>query len=243
MHNYKLTLEYDGTDYSGWQKQPGLQTVQGVLEEALARVATLESPIYAAGRTDAGVHARGQVVNFFASLKPPPQRLPTALNAFLPPDVVVKDCEQAGEGFNARRSALAREYAYYFYRGEYPSPFRRRYAYHFPGSLDMGAMKDALKAVIGVHDFTAFSRRDEGKSSVREVNEAELLQCDDELRIKVKANAFVWMMVRMLCGSLLEVGRGKWSAEDFVQVMEGEDNSRSGPALPPHGLFLTKVYY
>jgi len=243
MPNYKLILEYDGTDYSGWQKQPGLQTVQEALEGALARVATLESPIYAAGRTDAGVHARGQVVNFFGSLKPPPERLPAAMNAFLTRDIVVKDCEEVGDGFNARRSALAREYVYYIYRGEYPSPFKRRYTYHFPGTLDTGAIGDALGAVCGVHDFAAFSRRDEGKSSVREVYEAELQHGEDELGVRVKANAFVWMMMRMLCGSLLEVGRGKWSVEHFASVLEGGDNSLSGPALPPHGLFLVKVFY
>jgi len=243
MPNYKLVLEYDGTDYSGWQKQPGLATVQGVLEEALARVATLESPIYVAGRTDAGVHARGQVANFFAALKPPPARLPAALNAFLLPNIVVRDCEKVEDGFNARRSALAREYVYNIYRGEYPSPFKRRYTYHFPGSMDTGAMGDALETVIGTHDFAAFSRREEGKSSVREVYEAELLQYEDELLVRVKANAFVWMMMRMLCGSLVEVGRGKWSVERFLQVLESKDNSLSGPALPPHGLFLEKVLY
>jgi len=109
--------------------------------------------------------------------------------------------------------------------------------------MDTGAMGDALKAVIGAHDFAAFCRRDEGKSSVREVLEAELKHGEDELCIRVKANAFVWMMMRMLCGSLLEVGRGKWSASDFVQVLEGGDNSLSGPALPPHGLFLERVLY
>ncbi|RJP35290.1 MAG: tRNA pseudouridine(38-40) synthase TruA [Actinobacteria bacterium] len=243
MPNYKLTLQYDGTGYKGWQKQPGLPTVQGTLEEALAAVATLDSPIYAAGRTDAGVHARGQVVNFFGTLKPSLERFPAALNAFLTPDIVVRECEEAEEGFNARRSASAREYAYYVFRGGYPSPFRRRYTYHFPGDLSADAMGDALGTVVGAHDFAAFARREEGKSSVREVYEAELLQHDDELCVRIKANAFVWMMMRMLCGSLLEVGRGRWSVEYFVEVLESRDNSRSGPALPPRGLFLEKVYY
>lgn len=243
MPNYKLMLEYDGTEYSGWQKQPGVPTIQGILEEALAKVAEVESPVYAAGRTDAGVHARGQVVNFFASLKPPPERLPAALNAFLPPDIVVRECEEVGDGFNARRSARAREYIYYIYRGGCPSPFKRRYAYHFPGNLDTGAMGKALEVVIGTHDFAAFSRREEGKSSVREVFEAELLQYEDELRVRVKANAFVWMMMRMLCGSLLEVGRGKWTAGHLASVLESGDNSLSGPALPPQGLFLERVFY
>ncbi len=243
MPNYKLVLAYDGTEYNGWQKQPGLPTVQGVLEEALRRVADMASPLYAAGRTDAGVHARGQVASFMASLRPTPERLPTALNSFLPRDIVVRDCEEVGEGFNARRSALAREYIYNICRSEYPSPFDRRYMYHYPGGLDEAKMRDALRTVVGVHDFAAVSRREMGKSSVREVYEAELLEGEGRLAIRVKANAFVWMMMRMLCGSLLEVGRGRWPVERFREVLESGDSSLSGPALPPHGLFLEKVYY
>ena len=243
MPNYKLTLQYDGTDYNGWQRQPDLPTVQGVLEEALARVASLESPLYAAGRTDAGVHARGQVVNFHGSIKPAPDGLPAALNAFLPHDVVVQACEVVEEGFNARHSALAREYKYFIYCGVYPSPFNRRYTLHYPDKLDMGDMGDALRIIEGKHDFAAFSRREEGRSSVREVHEVELLLSGETMAIRVKANAFVWMMMRMLCGSLLEVGRGKWSVERFGEVLKGGDNLESGPALPPRGLFLEEVYY
>jgi tRNA pseudouridine38-40 synthase len=243
MANYKLTLQYDGTDYNGWQRQPGLPTVQGAIEEALARVASLESPLYAAGRTDAGVHARGQVVNFHGSIKPSPQGLPAALNAFLPHDIVVQCCEEAEEGFNARRSALAREYCYYIHRGAYPSPFNRRYTLHYPDEIDTGALEDALSVIEGKHDFAAFCRREEGKSSIREVLETEMGSFQDIVVIKVKANSFVWMMMRMLCGSLLEVGRGKWSVEHFREVLEGGDNSACGPALPPRGLFLEKIYY
>jgi tRNA pseudouridine38-40 synthase len=243
MPNYRIVLEYDGTDYSGWQRQPGLPTVQGALEEALTRVATLESPLYAAGRTDAGVHARGQVVNFHGSIKPAPEAMPAALNSFLPPDIVVRGCGEVGEDFNARSSALAREYMCFVYRGEYPSPFNRRFTLHYPDRLDTAAMEKALGVIAGEHDFAAFCRREEGKTSVREVYEAELLQDGAMLTIRVKANAFVWMMMRMLCGSLLEVGRGKWSVGRFREVLEAGDNAASGPALPPLGLFLEKVFY
>lgn len=243
MPNYKLVLEYDGTEYNGWQKQPDLPTVQGAVEEALARMAAVESPLYAAGRTDAGVHARGQVVNIQGILKAPPERFPAAVNSFLPKDIVIKDCEEVEDGFNARKSAIAREYAYYIYTGAYPSPFNRRFTHHYHGELNEDNMGRALELVTGVHDFTAFCRREEGKSSVREVYEVELLRMDDILDVRVRANAFVWMMMRMLCGSLLEVGRGKWPVERFQEVLEGGDNSRSGPALPPQGLFLEKVFY
>jgi tRNA pseudouridine38-40 synthase len=243
MGNYRLVLAYDGTEYHGWQRQPSLPTVQGALEEALAQVASRESPVYAAGRTDAGVHARGQVVNFHGIIKPPAAALPAALNALLPRDVVVRSCEKVAEGFHARRSALSREYRYYIDRGRHPSPFGRRYSLHCPGELDEGAMAEALCAVEGTHDFAAFSRREAGRSRVREVRETEVTAHGHMLTIRVKANAFAWMMMRMLCGSLLEVGRGRWSVERFRRVMEGGDNAASGPALPPRGLFLERVSY
>lgn len=243
MANHLLILEYDGTDYHGFQKQPGLPTIQGALEEALARVAVLESPLYAAGRTDAGVHARGQAVSFHACLKTAPERLPRALNALLPPDIAVRSCTMVDEGFNARRSAVAREYAYYLQCGGRPSPFARRYLHHHQGELDTEAMREALKAVLGVHDFSAFCRREEGRSSVREVFEAELSRWDRFVAVRIKANAFVWMMMRMLCGALLEVGRGRWSVDRFRETLAGGERSHNAPALPAHGLFLEKVYY
>jgi tRNA pseudouridine38-40 synthase len=243
MGNYKLVLEYDGTDYKGFQKQPGLPTVQGVLENALGKIAEAESPLYAAGRTDAGVHARGQVVNLKGSLKTPMQRLPRALNSLLPPDVVVRSAEEVEEKFNARKSAVSREYVYYIHRGESPPALFRRYVYHYRGDLDMDAVGKALDAIIGSHDYASFCRWEEGRSTQREVYEAALSFWGDILAIRVKANAFAWMMMRMLAGSLLEVGRGKWAPEYFVEVLEKADNSLSGPALPPQGLVLERVYY
>jgi tRNA pseudouridine38-40 synthase len=183
------------------------------------------------------------VVNFHGSIKPAPDGLSAALNAFLPHDVVVQGCEVVEEGFNARRSATAREYRYFIHRGEYPSPFSRRYTLHYPDRLDTAAMEEALRTIEGEHDFAAFCRHEEGSSSVREIYETELQQRGETLSIRVKANAFVWMMMRMLCGSLLEVGRGKWSVGRFGEVLEAGDNAASGPALPPRGLFLEKVFY
>jgi tRNA pseudouridine38-40 synthase len=243
MGNYKLVLEYDGTDYHGFQRQPELPTIQGVLQRALERVADLASPIYAAGRTDAGVHARGQVVNFHGSLKTSPVRFAAAVNAFLPPDIVVVSCEEVGKDFGARASAVAREYAYYLHLGDYPSPLSRRFTTHLKGDLDHETMNDALNMIIGVHDFSSFCRHDEGKSAVREVKETWALRWGDILTIRVKANAFAWMMMRMLCGSLVEVGRGKWTVDYFGEVLDRADNALSGPALPPHGLVLERVCY
>jgi len=243
MGNYKLVLEYDGTDYKGFQKQPRLPTIQGVLEEALDKVAEVESPVYAAGRTDAGVHARGQVVNFKGSIRVPPRRLTRALNACLPPDVVVKSAREIEDDFNARRSALSREYIYYIHVGDAPSPLLRRYTHHHGGKLDTDSMAEVLEEIKGNHDFASFCRRVEGGSSRRELLEAELLSWGEIMAVRVRANAFAWMMMRMLVGSLLEVGRGKWTPRYFMEVMEATDNSLSGPALPPRGLVLERVYY
>lgn len=243
MGNYKLVLAYEGTNYRGFQKQPHLPTVQGALEEALERVAMLASPLYAAGRTDAGVHAKGQVVNFHGALRLEPAALPRALNALLPPDIVVVSCREVGEDFHARRSARSREYAYYFHVGGPPSPFYRRYSLHVGGELDLRSMADALQAIIGEHDFASFCRHEEGRSTIREVLEAELERRGELLAVRVRANAFAWMMMRMLCGSLLEVGRGKWSPDRFRDVLEARDNAGCAPALPPHGLFLERVVY
>ena len=243
MANYMLKLAYDGTAYKGFQVQPGLPTVQRTLEEALARVAKRYSPLYAAGRTDAGVHARGQVVNFHAELRVEVARLARALNSLLPDDIAVVSCREVREEFHARRDAVARSYSYYFHTGEHPSPFHRLYALHVGGSLDEKGMGEALRSIVGVHDFASFCRREEGRSTSREVYESEVVRDGELLRVRVKANAFAWMMMRMLCGSLLEVGKGRWSPQRFREVLEAADNSLSGPVLPPHGLFLEEVHY
>lgn len=243
MGNYRLVLEYDGTEYSGFQRQPGLPTVQGALEKAISDVAIPRGPLYAAGRTDAGVHARGQVVSFQGSLKAPVSRLPYALNSILPKDISVKEAEEVPEDFDARRSARSREYIYNLYLGEFPSPLKNRYAFHHKGALDLDAMGEALDCVVGVHDFASFCRREKGKSTVREVYQVELLEWADLVGIRVRANAFVWMMMRMLSGSLLKVGEGKWSVEYFREVLSRSDNSLSGPCIPPRGLVLERVYY
>lgn len=243
MTNYMLTVAYDGTNYKGFQKQPGVPTVQGALEEALDRVAVRESPLYSAGRTDSGVHAKAQVVSFHGTLRVEPDRLPRSLNSLLPPDIVVTACREVEESFHARRSAVAREYAYYFQLGEHPSPFLRRYALHVRGGLDEAGMGEALSFVKGVHDFASFCRREEGKSTVREVYAVEMSRRGELLSVRIRANAFAWMMMRMICGALLEVGRRRWSPEHFRAVLEAGDNRHGAPTLPPYGLFLEKVHY
>ncbi len=242
--NIKLIIEYDGSEYSGFQKQPDLPTVQGRLEEALRQLVFMESPLYGAGRTDAGVHARGQVVNFKASTRVPVGRLPAALNARLPPDIVVKHSEVVPEGFNARRSAVRREYCYYIINTPHQPALGRKYFYHYPLALDDAAMDRAARGLEGTHDFSSFCRAEEGRSRVREVLEASCARWGGEVVvIRVAANAFAYMMMRMLCGCLLEVGRGRWTVPYLGEVMEARDNALCAPALPPHGLVLESVTY
>lgn len=242
--NIKLLVEYDGTSYAGWQVQPGLRTIQGELNEALSRSLALLSPLYGAGRTDAGVHARGQVANFLASSTVPIERLPLALNSHLPADIAVRGAWEVPEEFNARRNAASREYRYYILNTPLPSPLARLYSYHYHGHLDLEAISAALARIVGVHDFVALSCPEEGKSAVREVFEASCRALPDGMVvIRVVANAFVYRMMRILVGSLLQVGRGSWSVEDFVRVLSSRDCALAGPALPARGLVLERVNY
>ncbi|OFW68829.1 MAG: hypothetical protein A2V52_08265 [Actinobacteria bacterium RBG_19FT_COMBO_54_7] len=176
-------------------------------------------------------------------MKPEIRRLPSALNAFLPGDIVARDCSEEDDSFNARRSALAREYIYYIHLSRFPSPFNRRFTYHCDSTLDLENMASALEMTVGKRDFAAFARSERGKTTVREVQEAGIFAKGDIVAIQVRANAFIWMMMRMLCGSLLEVGRGKWSIDRFHEALESCDNSNSAAALPPHGLVLEQVHY
>lgn len=244
MPNIRLTLEYDGTNYYGFQKQKDLPTIQGKLEEALSHFVVLESPLYGGGRTDAGVHARDQKVNFRASTRVPINRLPAALNARLPADIVAKQAEVVDDNFNARRDAKMREYCYYIVNTAYPPAIGRQYTYHYPFKIDLDAMARCMEKILGVHDFSSFCKLEEGKSYVREVYAASCMGSPGGLIvIRVLANAFAYMMMRMLSGSLLEVGRGRWSVPYFQEVLEAKDNSLSAPALPPHGLVLERIYY
>ncbi len=244
MPNVMLIMEYDGGAYFGFQKQPNLPTIQGELERVLSDLVFLESPIYCAGRTDAGVHARGQVINFRASTRVPINRLPAALNARLPSDIVIKHGEVVPDDFHARKSALKREYRYYIHNAPHPPAIGRQYCYHYPLKLDIRTINQGMDLIKGIHDFSSFCRVEEGKSYHREIYEASCQVFNDYLVvIRVVANAFAYMMMRMLCGSLLEVGRGRWSVPYFHEVLQSRDNSLSAPALPPHGLVLERVYY
>ncbi|HSB78940.1 MAG TPA: tRNA pseudouridine(38-40) synthase TruA [Candidatus Methylomirabilis sp.] len=244
MRRLKLILEYDGTSYHGWQVQPGLLTIQGVLQELLARLAGRPVQITAAGRTDAGVHACGQVASFAAELRLDPIRLRRALNASLPGDIVVRAVEEVPEDFDARRSARAKTYRYTILRRDYPSACLRRCSLYVPYALDVEAMAEGARVFLGTHDFSAFRAGTcAARTPVRTILDASWRQAGDLWHFEIRGNAFLQHMVRIIVGTLLEVGRGRRTPANVASALESRDRRRAGKTAPPHGLCLLEVEY
>ncbi|GIV00082.1 MAG: tRNA pseudouridine synthase A [Actinomycetota bacterium] len=238
----RLTLAYDGTDFRGFARQRDQRTVQGVLEAALARVLGDVPRLSVAGRTDAGVHARGQVVSFAAEVDP--ERLQRALNALLAPEVVVWDARWAPPGFDARRSASAREYRYRIDLAPWPDPFIARYVWHRPGELSLPRMREAARHLVGEHDFASFGRPHRpGGATVRRLERIAVSRRGDRLEIAVRGNAFLHQMVRSIVGTLVRVGEGRMTPEAVAAALEARDRAAAGPVAPPHGLTLERVVY
>ena len=244
----KLTLEYDGAPFVGWQVQPNGASVQGAVEDAVEKLCGARARVTGAGRTDAGVHARGQV----ASLDPP-RELPLSawtagLNAHLPPEVACVRAEEAPPGFDARRWARGKRYVYTVMRSPVRSPLWRGRAWEVRRPLDVAAMTAALPHVRGRHDFSALRAADcPARTTVRDVRELSIRS--DELRqgelveVRIEATAFLKHMVRNLVGTLVEVGHGKRSPESLQELLDSRDRTRAGPTAPPHGLLLDEVFY
>jgi len=242
--NLKLVLEYDGTAYSGFQVQANAPSIQGEVERAIAQVVKGTTRIIGAGRTDAGVHARGQVVSFRTDSALPTETIMKALNFYLPEDIAVVAVEAVPAGFNARRSAISREYEYTILNRTPPSPFWRRFAYHMPGKLNVDRMVEASRLLEGEHDFAAFAEASAAtRSTVRRMIKAEVSREGDLLKLRFVADAFLPHQVRNMVGTLLWVGTGRLDGAGFRQIMEGRDRRRAGPAVPPHGLCLVRVNY
>jgi tRNA pseudouridine38-40 synthase len=238
----RLTLAYDGTEFRGWQRQRDLRTIQGVLEDALERVLGDVPKLSVAGRTDAGVHARGQVVSFEGDADP--EKIQRAINGMLAPEVVVTDARGMPEGFDARFSAMAREYRYRIAIGEVPDPFMARYVWHRPGEPAVAEMRRAASYLIGEHDFASFCRRppDDGRT-VRDLERLSVVRDADRLEIAARADAFLHQMVRSLVGTLVAVGEGRIPAGSMPAILEATDRGAAGPIAPPHGLTLERVFY
>jgi tRNA pseudouridine38-40 synthase len=246
VRNVKLVVQYDGTAYAGFQRQKGLPTIQEELEKALTVCCQEPVRVVGAGRTDAGAHARGQVVNFFTRGTIPTPRIPWALGALLPPDIVVTAAEEVDPSFHARFSARGKVYSYTFWVAPFPSPFWRRYALHVRGPLDRAAMEAAARLLEGRHDFRAF--RGEGsavRSSVRTLRRLVLEDVPGTplLRLVAEADGFLYHMVRTLAGTLLEVGRGRMDPGHVELALRSGDRALAGPTLSAHGLCLEQVIY
>lgn len=246
MQTLKLTLQYDGTAYAGFQRQPNGVTVQERLEEAM-RLITGEPELKlgaASGRTDAGVHARGQVVHMRTAATIPIDRWPYALNSRLPADIVVVGAEGAPDDFHARYWALEKRYRYTIEAAPFPSPLHRLYAYHWGRSLDVGLMRQAAALLVGTHDFAAFrSTGGAAKTSTRTITRLDVTESAPLLYLDVAADGFLYNMVRILAGTLLEVGAGRRPLEDIRRALTTGERRYAGKTLPPHGLCLEEVTY
>jgi tRNA pseudouridine38-40 synthase len=237
-------LAYDGTGFRGWARQPGIRTVQGVLEDALGRMLGEAPKLSVAGRTDAGVHARGQVASFETSPQVEPVRIQRGLTGMLGPEVVVREASLATPGFNARRSATGREYAYRIGTGAAPNPFTSRFVWHVTSDLRVASMRQAARHLVGEHDIASFCRSPHmPASTVRKLRSLTVVAGDDEIVIRATADSFLHQMVRSLVGTLVAVGEGKIEAGAMPAILTARDRSAAGQIAPPHGLTLVRVHY
>lgn len=243
MPKLVLLVEYDGSRYHGFQFQTNAPTIQAELERALDSVTGERIRIKAASRTDAGVHARGQVVSFITRSPLPPQVFVKALNFYLPPDIVVKRAFPVAKDFDVRRGAVSREYCYFIHNSPTPSPLKSRFSHFIPHPLDVEAMSQACQLLIGEKDFTSFTPSGEVRRPVRRVYRAEIRRKGELLAFSMEANSFLPHQVRHTVGALAQVGRGRIRVEEFAHLVEARSRGLAGPALPPEGLFLMKVHY
>ncbi|MBI3948789.1 MAG: tRNA pseudouridine(38-40) synthase TruA [Armatimonadetes bacterium] len=242
--NIAVLLAYDGTGFLGFQRQAQTPTIQQVVEDGLERLLKHPVRITPAGRTDAGVHACGQVFNFRTGARIPTARVPAALNSVLPPTVVAQGAASVPPDFSARRSARGRVYYYLMAMAPYPSPFTRRFSWHYPWPLDVAAMNEAARALRGTHDFRSFCVDAAAqRSTVREVFWVRCRLRRDMLVTVVRANAFLRGMVRAIVGTLVDVGRGKLAPESVAGILAARDRAAAGAAAPPGGLCLARVDY
>jgi tRNA pseudouridine38-40 synthase len=247
VSTYRLELQYDGTDMCGWAKQPGGTSVEGSLEEAFSRVLGAAPRLVVAGRTDAGVHARRQVVSFSPTAPLHSVDLPRllhSLNALTPPGIAGMALEEAPDGFDARRDARVRSYRYFIWLGRTQSPFVTRYSWHVPQYLDLDAMAAAAAVVLGRHDFTAFTPlQSEHVHFIRTVERCRWRRRGSVLWLEISASTFMRHMVRTLVGTMTDVGRGERSVDDFAALLDGRPRTDAGVTAPPHGLFLWRIGY
>ena len=244
MRNIKLTIEYDGKDFNGWQKQPNKLNIQGTIEQAIKCITGEDVELNASGRTDAGVHALGQVANFKTNSKIPIEKFAIAINSRLKKSIVIKKAEEVDERFHSRLNCKKKTYRYIINNSEEGSAIYRNLETHIPQRLDVSKMEQAIKYFEGEHDFRAFKASGtSSKSSVRTIYEAKLYKIDEKIFIELTGNGFLYNMVRIIVGTLVDVGMGKISPEDIPQIIDEGKRENAGKTLPPNGLYLLNVMY
>lgn len=244
MGNIKLIIEYDGTGYHGWQSQANAVTVQDVIEKAIKNLIGEECSLIGSGRTDTGVHALGQVANFFTKSNIPPEKFSYALNNILPKDIVIRSSEEVPEDFHARYDAKGKKYRYIIYNSKQRSALLRNRAYFVSHPLDINLIEEAADHFIGTHDFAAFRASDSSvKSSVRTISDIWVKREDENIILEVAGNGFLYNMVRIIAGTMVEVGMGRIPANTIPCIIESRDRRKAGRTAPPQGLYLMEVYY
>lgn len=245
MRNILLTIAYDGTNYSGWQIQPNGITIEEKLENAFLKMDGSRIKIIGSGRTDARVHARGQRANVALKSTVPTDRIPYALNANLPSDIVVKDAKEVPMDFHARYNALGKTYRYRLYTGKFRNPIERNYHYHISEELDILKLKEALELLKGTHDFKGFMAAGSSvKTTVRTIEKTEVCTIDkNTLDIYISANGFLYNMVRIIIGSIVDVAKGKITMQQLEDALKYQKRRLAGHTAPPQGLYLEEVRY
>ena len=244
MRNIKLTIEYDGKDFNGWQKQPTKLNIQGTIEQAIKQITGEDVELNASGRTDAGVHALGQVANFKTNSKIPIEKFAIAINSKLKRSIVVKRAEEVDERFHSRLSCKRKTYRYIINNSQEGTAIYRNLETHIPQKLDVEKMQKAVKYFEGEHDFKAFKASGtSSKSSVRTIYKANVYQENEKIFIELTGNGFLYNMVRIIAGTLVDVGLGKIEPEEIPDIIQEGKRENAGKTLPPNGLYLVKVMY
>ncbi|MEO7804570.1 MAG: tRNA pseudouridine(38-40) synthase TruA [Actinomycetota bacterium] len=243
MQTYRLLVAYDGAPYHGFARQPDLATVQGVIEESLGKLFGDEIKTSGAGRTDAGVHALGQVMSFKAQAGRDVQDLRRRLDAMCGAAIAILEVDVAPEGFDARFSAVARTYEYGIFTRLIADPFSRHVTWHHPEPLNVELMAEGAKHLLGEHAFDSFGRVEEGRSPVRRVEAIDITNDEDFITIRITSDSFIQQMVRSIVGTLVRVGTGRTHPDDVGSILHARSRAAAGPVAPPHGLFLVQVSY